>query len=177
MIKFKSIGLWIKSYLFEQNNLDCYGNYFDSDINPSNVPARPVRSHGGGCGRTSQLLTSFWTFNQVWKESGRDKSTSLFPELPSRSYYSCSTYDAWKMYKQSCDYKGETVVLVCERVLSVWGMAMLEKPDDRQMPRIWPPLQYSWESTQKQRGTKRDNNQHETQISGSMSHAPSVPKS
>jgi hypothetical protein len=27
-----------------------------------NLPARPVRSHRGGYGRTSQLLTSFWTF-------------------------------------------------------------------------------------------------------------------
>jgi hypothetical protein len=47
-----------------------------------NVPAGPVRSHGGGYGRTSQLPTFFWMyFYQVQKESGRDKLSGLFPEL------------------------------------------------------------------------------------------------
>jgi hypothetical protein len=40
-----------------------------------------VRDHRGGYRRTSQLLTSFWTFRKVWKESGGDKSTGLFHEL------------------------------------------------------------------------------------------------
>jgi hypothetical protein len=44
MIKCKSIGLWIKLYLFEWNNLDWCGNFFDSDIRPTNV-ALNVQCH------------------------------------------------------------------------------------------------------------------------------------
>jgi hypothetical protein len=41
-----------------------------------------VRSHRGGYGRTSQLLTSFWTFTRFRRKvAGGDKSTSLFPDL------------------------------------------------------------------------------------------------
>jgi hypothetical protein len=47
-------------------------------------PARPVRSHGGGYGwedKSTVNLRLLLDFHQVWKESGGDKSTSLFSEL------------------------------------------------------------------------------------------------
>jgi hypothetical protein len=38
----QSICVKIKLYHFEQNNIDCYGNFFDSDICPSDAVSGPL---------------------------------------------------------------------------------------------------------------------------------------